>query len=65
MDNEDRGSDFRPIGNNGYGIQPLGSTPFGGDIHKTFKVDEAGDVSGGHTTVRLPGGSDCHLPWTE
>ena len=57
------GSGFRPIGNQGFGIQPLGTTPLGGDVHETFKVNELGEISGGHTTVRIPGGQSVQIPW--
>lgn len=61
------GSGFRPLGQEGrpsnFGVQPLGSTPLGGDIHETFGVNEQGDLFGGHTTIRLPGLKEIHLPW--
>jgi len=54
---------FKPL-KNGWGIQPMGTSPLGiGDIHDTFRVDSQGNISGGHTTVRLPGGKDIKLPW--
>ena len=53
---------FRPL-NNGWGIQPVGPSPLGGDIHDTFKVDPLGNISGGHTTIRIPGGQDKKMPW--
>jgi hypothetical protein len=55
-------SDFIPL-KNGFGIQPLGPSPEGGDIHETFQVDQEGNMSGGHTTIRLPGDKDIQLPW--
>ncbi len=57
------GSGFTPIGNNGYGVQPMGSTPLGGDLHETFGVNEHGDVYDGHTTVRISGGHSVRLDW--
>lgn len=54
--------DFKPL-NNGFGIQPLGPSPLGGDVHETFKVDNDGNISNGHTTVRIPGGQDVNMPW--
>lgn len=57
---------FRPLKESGgWGIQPIGHPPGldKGDVHETFKVDEIGRISGGHTTVRLPGGYDIRLPW--
>lgn len=55
-------NDFKKL-KNGYGVQPIKKLPGGGDIHDTFKVDEYGNVSDGHTTVRLPYGKDVKLPW--
>jgi len=55
---------FKPLGD-GWGIQPLGPSPLGGDMHETFKVDKEGNVSGGHTTVRIPGGQSIQLPWSK
>ncbi len=55
------GSGFRPIGN-GYGIQPLGATPLGGDLHETFRVSKIGELLDDHVTVRLPGGRSIRLP---
>ena len=56
------GGPFIPL-RDGYGIQPVENLPGGGDIHDTFRVDDQGDISGGHTTVRIPGGQEVHLPW--
>jgi len=57
---------FIPIKDgSGYGIQPIGPSPEGGDIHDTIKVDEKGNILDGHTTVRIPGGKSVHLPWNE
>lgn len=53
---------FKPI-NNGYGIQPAGPTPLGGQIHDTFKVDKFGNISNPHTTLQIPGGKKIGLPW--
>ena len=54
---------FIPLGN-GYGMQPIGPSPLGtGDIHDTFRVDGFGNISGGHTTIQLPGVNSFHLPW--
>lgn len=47
----------------GWGIQPIERLPNSGDLHDTFRVDESGQVSSGHTTVRLPGGQTVHMPW--
>jgi hypothetical protein len=44
-------------------INPIGPSPIGGDCHDTFRVDPLGNISGGHTTVRGPGGQTKHLPW--
>lgn len=55
-------SSFKPL-RNGWGIQPIGSSPIGGDIHDTFKVDKSGDISGGHTTIRISKGQDIQLKW--
>lgn len=58
------GSGFKPLkGTGGWGIQPLGSSPLGGDTHETFKVDSEGNITGGHTTVRIPGGKEIQIPW--
>ncbi len=54
---------FVPL-NGGWGIQPIGPSPLGGDIHETFQVNEDGGISGGHTTVRIPGGQSIQMPWT-
>lgn len=58
---------FKPLGKPGkpsdFGIQPLGPSPLGGDMHETFGVDKAGNIRDGHTTVRIPGGQTKHLPW--
>ena len=48
-----------------FNIQPLGPSPLGGDIHEGFNVDTEGNISGGHTTVRIPGGKEIHLPWSK
>lgn len=54
---------FKPL-KDGWGLQPLGPSQTGrGDIHDTFKVGSRGNISGGHTTVRLPGGKKKHLSW--
>lgn len=54
---------FKPL-NNGWGIQPMGPSPLGnGDTHDTFRIDSDGNLSGGHTTVRIPGGKDINIPW--
>lgn len=56
--------DFKQLRNgSGYGIQPLGPTPLGGDYHETFKVDHLGNISNGHTTFRIPGGQQKHISW--
>jgi hypothetical protein len=57
--------DFKPL-NNGFGIQPIGNPPGmeKGDVHETFQADQAGNVSNGHTTVRLPGDLSVQLPWS-
>lgn len=56
---------FKQSGNNsGFGYQPIGPSPLGGgDIHDTFKVNENGDVSGGHTTVQNLGGQKINVGW--
>lgn len=64
MNNPNENPGFVQLGN-GYGIQPIGPSPAGGDMHETFHVNPNGDVSGGHTTVRIPGGQDVHLPWKQ
>lgn len=56
---------IRPIGSDGFAIIPLGSSPLGGDMHETFQVDKTGNISNGHTTIRIPGGQDIHLPWPD
>jgi hypothetical protein len=48
-----------------FGIQPAGPTPLGGDIHEGFNVDEDGNLSGGHTTLRIPGGQETRIDWTK
>ena len=53
---------FKPL-NNGFGIQPMGPSPRGGDMHDTFKIDPFGNVSEGHTTVRIPGNQTIRMPW--
>lgn len=54
---------FVPL-KNGFGIQPMGPSPLGdGDMHDTFKSDSDGNISEGHTTVRIPGGKKIHMPW--
>ena len=58
------GSGFIPLGG-GFGIQPLGPSPLGGDMHETFKLDREGNLSDGHTTIRIPGGKEIHIPWNE
>ena len=57
-------SNFVPL-NNGFGIQPINNinTPYGGDVHDTFKVDPMGNIHNGHTTVRIPGGQSIQMPW--
>lgn len=54
---------FKPIGKNGFGIQPLGPSPLGGDVHESFNVNKDGDIFNGHTTVRIPGGDTIRMPW--
>jgi hypothetical protein len=57
--------DFKPLGND-WGIQPIGPSPLEkGDMHDTFRVNEQGDISGGHTTVRLPDNKSVKLPWNK
>ncbi len=54
---------FKPLKPD-FGIQPLGPSPLGGgDMHESFNITPEGDIHGGHTTVRIPGGQDVHLPW--
>jgi len=53
---------LKPL-DSGWGIQPIGSSPLGGDMHETFRVDSDGEISGGHFTIRIPGGQDIHIPW--
>ena len=51
---------------NGWGIQPMGCSPTGdGDIHDTFKIDSRDNISGGHTTVQLPGRKKKHVSWQQ
>jgi len=57
------GSNFKTL-KDGWGIQPMGPSPKGGDMHETFQVNKDGDISGGHTTVRIPGGKSVSIPWT-
>jgi len=59
---ENSGSSFKPL-NNGFGIAPLGPSPAGGDMHETFRTDQDGNLSDGHTTIRIPGGQAVHIPW--
>lgn len=57
-------SDFKPSKDgSGYGVQPIDRLPGGGDVHDTFRVDQQGNVSGGHTTIQLPGQESLRLPW--
>jgi len=58
------GSGFKRIKED-FGIQPLGPSPLGGDMHEAFNYDTEGNISGGHTTVRIPGGKEIHLPWSK
>ena len=52
--------------NNGWGIQPMGPSPLDtGDMHDTFKVDPLGNISGGHTTIRIPDGQEIQMPWQQ
>ena len=53
---------FKPL-NSGYGIQPMGPSPLGGDIHDTFQIDPLGNINDGHTTIRIPGGQSINMPW--
>jgi hypothetical protein len=53
---------FRPL-SNGWGISPIGPSPLGGDIHDTFHVDADGNITGGHTTIRIRDGKVVELPW--
>lgn len=53
----------RFLDQHGFGIQPSGPTPLGGDIHESFTVDPFGNISGGHTTIQIPGGPKVNLPW--
>lgn len=55
-------SGFIPL-KDGYGIQPLDPSPLGGDMHETLRVNEKGNITEGHTTVRIKGGKVVHLPW--
>lgn len=64
MENQNGNSGFIPL-NNGFGIQPLGPSPLGGDMHETFRVNEEGDLSSGHTTLRIPGGQEIQMPWKQ
>ena len=55
-------SNFIPSNNgSGFGYQPMGPSPYGGQIRDTFRVDPTGNVSGGHTSVQIPGGQ-CAPP---
>lgn len=54
--------DFKRL-KGGFGIQPLGPSPLGGDMHDGFTVDDKGNITNGHTTVRIPGGKEIHIPW--
>ena len=52
------------IVNDNFVIQPLGESPMGGgDMHESFNVDKDGNISGGHTTTRLPGGQSKKVDW--
>lgn len=53
---------FKPL-KDGWGVQPIGPSPLGGDIHDTFHVDNLGNINGGHTTVQLPGYDNLNVPW--
>lgn len=53
---------FKPLSPT-FGIQPLGPSPLGGDVHESFNINNAGDISNGHTTVRIPGGQSVKMPW--
>ncbi|MBU0707680.1 hypothetical protein KKG41_04885 [Patescibacteria group bacterium] len=53
---------FRPIGHN-CGIQPMGPTPMGGQIHDTFNVTPGGNIFNGHTTAQIPGGQKIRMDW--
>lgn len=64
--NQSGNSTFRQsINGSGYGVQPINDAtpPMGGDVHDTFQVDAQGNVSGGHTTARIPGGQDKRMDW--
>jgi len=58
---------FQSSGNSsGFGTQPGAGSPDGlkgGDVHDTFKVDNSGNVSEGHTSVNLGGGVNTSVPW--
>jgi len=56
------GEKFIPLDKD-FGIVPLGPSPLGGDIHDGFNVDELGNISNGHTTVRIPGGQFIQMDW--
>ena len=47
----------------GWVIQPIEKLPGGGDVHDTFRIDPSGNISGGHTTVRLPDGNAKPIQW--
>jgi len=56
-------SGFLPL-KNGFGIQSMGPTPLDrGDMHDTFRVDRLGNISQGHTTLRIEKGQHIRMPW--
>lgn len=59
-------SDFKPT-SGGWVIVPVEKNPGGrgGDIHETFKVDNAGNVTGGHSTIQTPGLPPVRIPWSD
>jgi len=64
MSNSDNdfGDRFVPL-RGGWGVQPIEKLEIGGDVHDTFQVNETGNVSGGHSTVRLPDKLERKMDW--
>ena len=42
-------------------ITPLGTTPFGGDVHESLRFDPRGNLLDLHLTARIPGGRSTHI----
>jgi len=61
---EASGGLFRFTGSRDFTIAPVENLPGGGQVHESFNVNRWGELSKGHTTTELPGGSKYRVDWS-